>query len=100
MSAATDLEMQLSVDYPGKRGGGGVSRRHWRRRWEKEEEGSVGRLGGGVGGVCVRLRLAIRQVAHRQLGTTNLLKPTYLDSVIASLLGECGEGGTVDMTHV
>lgn len=51
--------------------------------------------GGGEweeGVVCVRMSLAIGKVAHRQLGTTNLLKPTYLDCVIASLLGRVWRG--------
>lgn len=71
LSAATDLGMQLSV---GKTGGGEVTR--WRYSWDGEEED-------GSGEVCVGWVKG--RWGHRQLTTTDLSKPTYLDSVIASL---------------
>lgn len=56
--------MQLSVDYQGRRGGGGVSRGYKRR----EEEGSV-----CVGGrVCVRS--AKRQVGTQMAGKNKSIK--------------------------
>lgn len=54
-----------------------------------------------MGGVCVRLRLAIRQVGTQMAGGNKSIKanlPRLCNSF--SIGGQYGEGGTVDMTHV
>lgn len=55
------------------------------KSWDREEED-----GNGVGGSCVGWVKG--RWAHRQLRTTDLSKPTYRDSVIASLLGTVRRG--------
>lgn len=93
LSAATDLEVQLSVDYQGRRGGGVIQQ-------EALEEGR-GEGEWEVGGVCVRLRLAIRQVGTQMAGRNKSIKanlPRLCNSF--SIGGQYEEGGTVDMTHV
>lgn len=55
----------------------------------------------GGGGVCVRLRLAIRQVGTQMAGRNKSIKanlPRLCNSF--SIGGQYEEGGTVDMTHV
>lgn len=63
--------------------------------------GGQRRGSGRWGGVCVRLRLAIRQVGTQMAGGNKSIKanlPRLCNSF--SIGGQYGEGGTVDMTHV
>lgn len=75
------------------------------RREGRRRGASAGEVRGGggdwEGGVCVRLRLAVRQVGTQMAEKNKSIKanlPILCNSF--SIEGQYREGGTVDMTHV